>query len=144
VVPLPEPVNLPNPSSLPTYVVDELHSFPCRRCLKDGAIGETMYLVSYDPFKPEAKSSPYQSASPIFVHTTECDRYSGSEIPDQQIRRLLSVRAFDKDHMMTEADVLKGVELEKKAKEMLGRGNAEYIHVHNATRGCFAVQIERA
>lgn len=124
-------------------MVDELHSFPCRRCLKDGLIGETMYLVSYNPFDPAAKSSPYQGAGPIFVHTTECEPYSDSEIPDQQKRRLLSVRAYDKEHMMIDADVLQGVGLDKKAKELLTDKNVEYIHVHNAKRGCFAVQIER-
>lgn len=102
-----------------------------------------MYLVSYNPFDPAAKSSPYQGAGPIFVHTTECEPYSDSEIPDQQKRRLLSVRAYDKKHMMIDADVLQGVGLDKKAKELLTDKNVEYIHVHNAKRGCFAVQIER-
>lgn len=102
-----------------------------------------MFLISYNPFEPGAKTSPYQGAGPIFVHTNECDTYSGSKIPDQQLRRLLSVRAYDKEHMMLNADVLQGEGLAEKAREMLTDEKVEYLHVHNAKRGCFAVKIER-
>jgi hypothetical protein len=102
-----------------------------------------MFLISYNPFEPDAKSSPYQGSGPIFVHSNECDPYSGSEIPDQQLGRLLSVRAYDNEHLMVDADVLQGDGLDEKAKEMLADGKVKYLHVHNAKRGCFAVQIVR-
>jgi Protein of unknown function (DUF1203) len=143
MVPLPEPVNLPPSSSLRPYVVDEHNAYPCRRCLQDGLVGETMYLISYNPFDPAAKSSPYQQAGPIFVHSHDCKPYSGSEIQSQQLRRLISVRAFDKEHMMKDATVLPGEGLAEKATEMLADATIEYLHVHNAKRGCFAVKIER-
>lgn len=102
-----------------------------------------MYLISYNPFEPSAKESPYLSSGPIFVHTTACKEYSDSEIPMQQSIRMLSVRAFDKEHIMLDADLLQGAGLAEKAKQMLRDERVEYLHVHYALRGCFAVQIER-
>src|SRR5690349_16685618 len=82
--------------------VTEPHSAPCRRCLTDIAPGEDAVLLSFDPFTFD---SPYRSASPVFVHATECDRYEGHVIPEQQRRRLLSVRSFDVKSMMRDSDV---------------------------------------
>lgn len=102
-----------------------------------------MYLISYNPFEPSAKASPYQGSGPIFIHVNQCDAYSDSEIPTQQSRRLLSVRAYDKDHMMLDGDVLQGDGLAEKARQMLRDEKVDYLHVHNAKRGCFAVKIQR-
>lgn len=55
----------------------------------------------------------------------------------------MSVRAFDKEHMMKNATVLPGRGLAEKAKEMLADETIEYLHIHNAKPGCFAVKIER-
>lgn len=142
VVPLPEPLNLPPTSTLREYVVDKVY-FPCRRCLQDGIVGEKFHLLSYNPFAPSADSSPYKNDSPIFVHAHDCKPFSGSEIQEQQLKRLLSVRAYDKNHMMQDKAVLQGTELAEKAKMMLADSKTEYLHVHNAAPGCFAVKIER-
>lgn len=142
VVPLPEPLNLRPTSMLREYVIDKDY-FPCRRCLQDGVTGEKFYLVSYNPFAPSADASPYKSDSPIFVHAHDCTPFSGSEIQKQQLKRLLSVRAYNKDHMMMDNAVLQGTELAEKAKMMLADSNIDYLHVHNAAPGCFAVKVER-
>ena len=66
----------------------------------------------------------------------------GDDIPDQLTRRLLSVRAYDGNHMLVDADVVQGDELEDAAQRLLR--DASYLHVHNAGRGCYAARIERA
>ena len=99
-----------------------------------------MLLLSYDPFLGD---SPYSGPGPIFVHQKHCAPYQGTEVPEQQRRRLLSVRAYDGRHMMVGSDALQGSELEEVAGRMLGETGVEYLHVHNAKPGCFAVRVER-
>ena len=91
------------------YTVDAMPGYPCRQCLRDAGIGETVILVSHDPFDVD---SPYRSASPIFLHAEPCamDEPAG-EIPLQLSRRTLSVRAFGADAMMTDATVVPGADL---------------------------------
>ena len=64
-------------------------------------------------------------------------------MPDQQWRRLLSVRSFDKDHMMTGGDVVDGKDLIARAETYFNDDKVIYLHVHNAKPGCFAVRIDR-
>ncbi|KAL2865903.1 DUF1203 domain-containing protein [Aspergillus lucknowensis] len=137
---LPAPLTIDTPKSI-LKPVDATESYPCRRCLQDAEIGENVLLLSYDPF---LGSSPYTAPGPIFVHHPAClpFRCDGS-VPDQQARRVLSVRAYDAKHMMVDQGVVPGRELEGKAEEIFRDGNVEYIHVHYAGAGCFAVRIDR-
>ena len=138
-VPLPALLSL-SQSNTVTMTAGEENSYPCRRCLLDGSINEQMLLLSYDPFLGD---SPYRGAGPIFVHKKSCTPYQSDTVPEQQRRRLLSLRAYDRGHMMVGAEVLSGSELEDVAKKMLEDAKVEYLHVHNAKPGCFAVRIER-
>ncbi|KAI1422561.1 hypothetical protein F5Y12DRAFT_717257 [Xylaria sp. FL1777] len=121
-------------------------SAPCRRCLQDSQVGDEMLLLSYDPF---LGSSPYQSASPIFVHSKPaCElaavQPSGGPVPEQLQKRLLSVRAYDGKHVLRDAEVVDGDRLPETCERLLGDGTpAEYCHVHFAAPGCFAVRIEK-
>ena len=135
VTPLPAPLT-DDPGAIRVRV-DKPNAYPCRRCLQDGVVGETMVLLSYDPF---VGASPYSGPGPIYVHDRECSLFEGEEIPDQLTRRLLSVRAYDGNHMLVDADVVQGDELEDAAQRLL-RG-ASYLHVHNARPGCFAARID--
>ena len=120
--------------------VTEPHSAPCRRCLTDIEPGEDAMLVSYDPFTVD---SPYRSASPVFVHADACERHVGQVIPEQQRRRLLSVRAFDAEALMRHSDVVPGIELAEALDRMFADDQVDFVHVHNAKPGCFAVHIAR-
>jgi Protein of unknown function (DUF1203) len=121
-------------------VVTERHSTPCRRCLRDAEPGERVHLVSYDPFVTD---SPYRSASPVFVHAEPCVVYRGHAIPESQRRRLLSVRAFDGDAMMRDAEVVEGVALADALDRRFADPATAFVHVHNAGPGCFAVRVDR-
>ena len=135
VTPLPAPLT-DDPGAIRVRV-DKPNAYPCRRCLKDGEVGETMVLLSYDPF---VGTSPYSGPGPIYVHDRDCTPFDGQEIPDQLTRRLLSVRAYDASHMLVDADVVEGAELEDAAQRLLR--DASYLHVHNARPGCFAARID--
>jgi hypothetical protein len=136
VTPLPAPLT-DDPAAIRVRV-DKPNAYPCRRCLQDGEVGETMVLRSYDPF---VGASPYSGPGPIYVHDRDCTAFDGDAVPDQLTRRLLSVRAYDERHMLVDADVLEGVELENAAARLLR--DASYLHVHNARPGCFAARIDR-
>ena len=123
-------------------VVDRPDAYPCRRCLRDAEPGERVVLISYDPFTGD---SPYRQPGPIYLHEQPCaPRDADLETaPGQLRRRQLSVRSFDARHLMLEAQVIDGAEVEQVAVAMLDRHDAAYLHVHNAAPGCFAVRIDR-
>jgi hypothetical protein len=108
--------------------------------LKDGELGQEMFLLSYDPF---LDTSVYSSPGPIFVHR-DCEQYeSNGSVPDQQQRRLLSVRTYDKNQMMVDFCVVKGAQLQEKAEGLLDKPEADFLHVHYAGPGCFAMRVDR-
>ena len=80
----------------------------------------------------------------IFVHAHDCEVFRGDTLPERQLRRLMSVRAYDEKHMMVAAETVEGSELEEVAGGMLADEHAKSLNVHNAKPGCFAVRIERA
>lgn len=138
---LPAPLVVNQDNSI-RKIVDSPSGYPCRRCLEDGNLGEEMDLVSYDPF-PAA--SPYTGPGPIFVHRKDCPRYQcDGSVPDQQHRRLLSVRAYDVNHLMVGFAVVEGKNLAERAESLFADAKVEYLHVHNAGPGCFAVRIDKA
>jgi hypothetical protein len=125
----------------PMYVADEHPGYPCRQCLRDAAVGDELILVSHDPFGTE---SPYRSASPIFLHRTSCRPYVIEPgLPEQLTRRQLSVRSFDSEEMMIDAAVIDGTDLESTIQRFFADPNSNQVHVHNATRGCWAVAVDR-
>ena len=139
VIPLPAPL-ADDPSAV-RVVADEPNSYPCRRCLQDAEPGEALLLLGYDPF---LGASPYAGPGPIYVHERECTPFAGPGILDQLTRRLLSVRAYDAGHMLVQAEVTEGTELEPVAKRLFSHPAAAYLHIHNARPGCFAARLNPA
>jgi Protein of unknown function (DUF1203) len=125
----------------PVYVADSHPGYPCRQCLRDAAVGEELVLVSHDPF---AGSSPYRSASPIFLHRSPCSPAARTDdLPDQLTQRQLSVRSFDADEMMIDAAVVDGDRLRETIERFFAADQSAKIHVHNAVRGCWATTVQR-
>ncbi len=122
------------------YVTDEHPGFPCRQCLRDAEIGEEMILVSHDPF---TASSPYRSASPIFLHRWPCTPDNSAELPEQLAGRRLSVRAFDASAMMLDAALIDGRQLPTTIQQLLDNPEVDHLHIHNEPRGCFAARVDR-
>lgn len=141
-VPLPAPIPISDPNAV-RLVVSEGMGAPCRRCLLDASPGEEVNLIAYDPF-PSNSVTPYRGNGPIFVHTHDCPVFKGTIIPEMQLRRLLSLRAYNEKHMMISAEVIEGSQLQTISSAILADESASYINVHNAKPGCFAFRIERA
>ena len=57
---------------------------------------------------------------------------------------LLSLRAFSRDDMMLDADVVDGKQIQKSIERFFTDENLHYIQVHNAKRGCYSGRVDRA
>jgi hypothetical protein len=90
--------------------------------------------------------TPYRSRHAIYVIEGEGEQRAFDAVnvvPDAMRRRLLSLRAFDAQGMMIDADVVEGA-VEPLIERLLGDARTAYVHAHYARRGCFAARIERA
>ena len=116
---------------------------PCRRCLRNAKVGDNLLLLPYDPF---TLRSPYAGDGPVFVHADGCAPFDSvpGAVSEQVAGRVLSVRAYDGEAMMTGATVLKGERFADRAEELLSDTDVAFLHVHFAGPGCFAFRVDRA
>jgi len=121
--------------------VDATPGFPCRVSLEDADIGETMLLLNHEHLPVE---SPYRQRHAIFVRegAAEAAQFE-DEVPEQLAIRTLSLRAYDGNGMMTDADLVDGRELAALIDRFFVDPSVAYLHAHNAKRGCFAARIDR-
>lgn len=121
--------------------VDSRPGFPCRITLQDADIGETVLLLN---FEHQPANSPYRSSHAIFVRENATQSASvENEIPDTLKIRMLSVRSFDDAGNMVDAELTAGTDLEAVIERMFADSAADYLHVHNAARGCYAARVDR-
>jgi len=116
---------------------------PCRRCLRDAKVGEALVLAPYNPF---TRTSPYAGEGPVFVHANGCEPFRSvpDTVSEQVHGRVLAVRAYDADAMMTEAAVLPGEGFVDHIAARLTDEHVAFLHVHFAGPGCFAFRVDRA
>ena len=122
--------------------VDTHPGYPCRVSLVDAKVGETVILVNY---QHQPAKSPFQAAHAIYVreHAEQAFPHPGT-VPELFLKRLISVRAFNGRHLITNADVVDGACLYKAIPAMLNDSNVDYLHLHNAKLGCFLARVTRA
>ena len=116
--------------------------YPCRVTLADVPAGTPVLLLSY---QHQPAAGPYRADGPIFV--TEGYRETAmvtGELPLMMTRRILSVRAYDGDDMMVDAEVVDGQQADTLIRRYLSQPDIAYLHVHLARRGCFAARVDRA
>jgi hypothetical protein len=120
---------------------DSKAGYPCRVTLEDADIGESVLLLNYEHL---AVDTPYRSTHAIFVREGAKTRPPiANRIPEQLKIRLLSIRAFDTDGMMVDADVVPGEESEAVIRRLLDNQRVDYLHIHNAKPGCYAARVDR-
>ncbi|MGB5103669.1 MAG: DUF1203 domain-containing protein [Steroidobacteraceae bacterium] len=91
-------------------VADAPHAYPCRVTLEGALPGERVLLLTH---AHQPAGGPYASSGPIFVRRgSAATRIAHNQVPEQQRRRLLSVRAYDHRHWLADGDVTPGTELE--------------------------------
>lgn len=122
--------------------VDAQPGYPCRISLRDADVGETVLLMNYEHLPTQ---SPYRSSHAIFVKEGASRANVGkNNIPEMLRIRLLSVRAFDANDMMLDADIVDGHDLEPVIEAMLCIESVAFLHMHSAKRGCFIARVDRA
>jgi hypothetical protein len=110
--------------------------------LSDADIGDELLLL---PFEHQAANSPYRSSGPILVRKAAAPAdLDAGVVPDSVRTRLMSVRAYDSAHIMTDALVCDGIGAGAAIQAMFAREEVAYIHLHNANRGCFSCAVVRA
>jgi len=121
--------------------VDAQPGFPCRISLEDAGVGETMLLLNHEHLPVE---SPYRQRHAIFVREgADGPAQFEDAVPEQLAIRTLSVRAYDAEGMMMDADLVDGRELAGLIDRFFADPSVAYLHAHNAKRGCFAARIDR-
>lgn len=115
--------------------------FPCRVTLEDAVPGESVLLL---PFEHQSAATPYRSSGPIFVREGDHRTASFNSIPEAMRGRLYSVRAYDLQGDIVDADVALGSLLEPMIQHFFAKDEISYLHVHHARRGCYAFRIDRA
>jgi hypothetical protein len=124
------------------YVADKPVGFPDRIELADAAVGQSVLLINY-LFQPA--ETPYRGSHAIFVREGATKTFDAvDEVPPALRGRILSIRAFDTDHMMIDADIVDGSDAEALIDRLFASPNAAYLQAHFAKRGCFAARIDRA
>lgn len=123
-------------------VAEETPGYPCRVSLEDALVGEELILISY---AHQTANSPYQAAGPIYVRRNASEIAAlRNKVPPPFQSRLLSVRAYDANHFIIDAEVVDGAQLEPLIARFFGNAAVAYLHVHYARRGCYAGRVDRA
>ena len=122
-------------------IVDAKPGFPCRVSLEDAELSERVILL---PFVHQPAASPYQASGPIFVRESANEAIlAPGEIPEVVRSRLMSVRAYNDEGMMLDAAVTVGSELEPHIEKFFANPRVSYLHLHNASAGCYSCRVER-
>ena len=123
------------------YVVDRKPGFPDRIELRDAEPGETVLLLNH---VCQPAETPYRASHAIFVREGASQAYDAvGQVPEAMRGRLLSVRAFDAEGMMLDADVAEGDEMEPVIERLLANLKVDCIHVHTARQGCYLGRVRR-
>ncbi len=125
------------------YTVDSCPNFPDRIEMQDVAVGETVLLLNHTC---QPANSPYHASHAIFIREGATQAYDEiNSLPEVMSSRLLSLRGFDDQGMMQEGEVAKGEDaIRQIISAFFANPDVEYIHAHNAKRGCYSGRIDRA
>lgn len=115
--------------------------FPCRVSLADAEPGEEVLLVH---FEHQSADTPFRAGHAIYVKRSATEaKLAPGEVPELFRSRTLSLRAFDAQGMLIDAELVDGRGLEVAAERQLALPATDYIHAHFAGAGCYAARIDR-
>jgi hypothetical protein len=122
-------------------IADPSPGYPDRIEVRDAEAGERVLLVNYTH---QPTDTPFHSSYAIYVREGAETTYDAvNEVPDAMRGRVISLRAFDQEGMLIDADLADGRALEPLIARMLTEPRAAYLHAHYAKPGCYAARIDR-
>ncbi len=123
-------------------VVIEHDGGPCRVTLEDAPAGTELLLFTY---RHQDTESPYRAEGPIYIRRdAELAKLGAGEVPGSVRTRMLSVRAYNNQDMIVNAEVTDGSQLENVVDSLFMDASVAYLHVHYARYGCYACRVDRA
>ena len=123
------------------YIADRTPGFPDRIEMRDAVPGESLLLLNH---VCQPADTPYRASHAIFVREGAEQRYDRvGAVPEVMRSRLLSLRAYDAEGMMLDAEVVDGEMVEALILRFLASPEVAYVHAHNAKRGCYSGRIDR-
>ncbi len=122
-------------------VVEAPNVAPDRIELRDAEVGESVLLLNHQYLDV---ATPYRGSHAIYIREGATRRYDKvNEVPQAVRSRLMSLRGFDQEGMMVDADVVEGVRIEDLIERLFADPHVAFIQAHHARRGCYAARIER-
>lgn len=122
-------------------IADSDSGFPCRISLEDAPAGDELLLLHY---LHHPVSSPYRASGPIYVRRGQTRRVlAPGVVPGYVTRRIISLRAYDAQHMMVSAEVRDGTDVARALEQLFSDPGVSYVHLHNAKQGCFSCHARR-
>lgn len=120
----------------------EADGYPDRVELRDARPGETVLLLN---FTHQPAATPYRASHAIFVREGAETAYDAIDtVPEALLRRTLSLRGFDAEGMLVEADLAEGRDLAAAVERLFADPAIVDLHAHHARQGCYAARIVRA
>lgn len=115
----------------------------CRLCLADGAPPQQHILFSYMPVQED--KNPYTEVGPVYIHD-QCEQYRDVYAlpPAMSSRKYLTVRGYDEGQFMVGGKMAEGERLEDAIDTLFNNPSIEYIHVSDASTGCYFFKVVRA
>jgi uncharacterized protein DUF1203 len=114
---------------------------PCRSCLSTFKQGEEERIyISYDPF---ASVSDLPLPGPVFIHTEDCQEYSGEGFPAELLSIPILLEGFGENSRLVVTEKVDTERLDDQILGMLNVDGVRFIHIRNAEAGCFIAKIER-
>lgn len=122
-------------------IADSKPGFPCRVSLQDAEPGERVLLLNYEH---QPADTPFRSRYAVYVReAAEQAQPAPGEVPQVLRSRVLSLRAFDADGLLIDADLSDGTAAEAAIARLFADPRAASLHLHYAAPGCFAALVER-
>jgi Protein of unknown function (DUF1203) len=114
---------------------------PCRVAMRDAVAGERVLLMNH---QHQDADTPFRASHAIYViDGAQEARFKPGELAEAMSTRLLSVRAFSRDGMMIDADIVEGGAASEVFEQMLDNSEVAYLHAHYAKFGCYAGRVDR-
>ncbi len=124
------------------FIADAKPGYPDRIEVRDVEPGEAVLLLNYEH---QPARTAYRSSHAIFIREGAERAFDAVGVVPEVIRiRPISLRAFNAEGEMLDADLVDGAVIEPVIERVFANPGVAYLHAHYAKRGCYAARIDRA